>query len=76
MFVCLTYRTKFLVRVCPFIKRMNINELPVERFMNCSMNVRFVYSLTHIQTVIQGVFISEPTIYVYMYTHICVCVLN
>ncbi|MFS8030587.1 hypothetical protein Hanom_Chr17g01535741 [Helianthus anomalus] len=44
MFVCLTYRTKFLVRVCSFIERMNINELPTER-------VRFVYSPTCISII-------------------------
>ncbi|KAJ0443449.1 hypothetical protein HanIR_Chr16g0820891 [Helianthus annuus] len=44
MFVHLTNRTKFLVHVRSFIKRTNINELPAERFMNCSLNVRFVYS--------------------------------
>ncbi|MFS8014637.1 hypothetical protein Hanom_Chr15g01346851 [Helianthus anomalus] len=44
MFVCLTYRTKFLVHVCSFIKRTNINEVPAEWFTNFSLNVRFVYS--------------------------------
>ncbi|MFS7989956.1 hypothetical protein Hanom_Chr11g01053161 [Helianthus anomalus] len=44
MFVYLTNRTKFLVHVRSFIKRTNINELPAERFTNCSLNVRFVYS--------------------------------
>ncbi|MFS7904702.1 hypothetical protein Hanom_Chr01g00039181 [Helianthus anomalus] len=44
MFVHLTNRTEFLVHVCSFIKRTNINELPAERFTNCSLNVRFVYS--------------------------------
>ncbi|MFS7940067.1 hypothetical protein Hanom_Chr05g00459281 [Helianthus anomalus] len=44
MFVHLTNRTEFLVHVRSFIKRTNINELPAERFMNCSLNVRFVYS--------------------------------
>ncbi|MFS8022074.1 hypothetical protein Hanom_Chr16g01435231 [Helianthus anomalus] len=47
MFVHLTNRTKFLVHVRSFIKRTNINELPAERFTNCSLNVRFVYSPTH-----------------------------
>ncbi|MFS7936097.1 hypothetical protein Hanom_Chr05g00411451 [Helianthus anomalus] len=46
MFVHLTNRTKFLVHVRSFIKRTNINELPAERFTNCSLNVRFVYSIT------------------------------
>ncbi|MFS8004178.1 hypothetical protein Hanom_Chr13g01222641 [Helianthus anomalus] len=36
MFVHLTKRTKFLVRVCLFSKRTNTNELPAERFTNCS----------------------------------------
>ncbi|MFS7983600.1 hypothetical protein Hanom_Chr11g00976361 [Helianthus anomalus] len=45
MFICLTYRTKFLVHVCSFIKRMNINELPAEQFTNCSLNIRFVIAL-------------------------------
>ncbi|MFS7913504.1 hypothetical protein Hanom_Chr02g00142571 [Helianthus anomalus] len=40
MFVHLTNRTKFLVHVRSFIKRTNINELPAERFTNCSLNVR------------------------------------
>ncbi|KAJ0457610.1 hypothetical protein HanIR_Chr15g0775681 [Helianthus annuus] len=44
MFVHLTKRTKFLVRVCLFNKRTNTNELPAERFTNCSPNVWFVYS--------------------------------
>ncbi|MFS7913977.1 hypothetical protein Hanom_Chr02g00148041 [Helianthus anomalus] len=43
MFVRLTYRTKFLVRVCSLIKQTKINELPAKRFTNCSLNVRFVY---------------------------------
>ncbi|MFS7910578.1 hypothetical protein Hanom_Chr02g00107921 [Helianthus anomalus] len=42
-FICLTYQTKYLVRVCSFIKRTNLNELPAEQFMNCSLNDRFVY---------------------------------
>ncbi|MFS7905061.1 hypothetical protein Hanom_Chr01g00043331 [Helianthus anomalus] len=46
MFVHLTNRTKFLVHVRSFIKRTNINELPAERFTNCSLNVRFVYNPT------------------------------
>ncbi|MFS7960234.1 hypothetical protein Hanom_Chr08g00700841 [Helianthus anomalus] len=33
MFVCLTYRKKFLVHVCSFTKRTNINKLPNERFV-------------------------------------------
>ncbi|MFS7914624.1 hypothetical protein Hanom_Chr02g00155621 [Helianthus anomalus] len=44
IFVCLTYQTKYLVRVCSFIKRTNIYELPTKRFTNCSLNIRFVYS--------------------------------
>ncbi|KAJ0802896.1 hypothetical protein HanPI659440_Chr03g0134041 [Helianthus annuus] len=44
MFVHLTNRTKFLVHVRSFIKRTNINKLSAERFTNCSLNVRFVYS--------------------------------
>ncbi|MFS7967277.1 hypothetical protein Hanom_Chr09g00783901 [Helianthus anomalus] len=44
MFVHSTKRTKYLVRVCSFIKRMNTNELSVERFTNCSLNVQFVCS--------------------------------
>ncbi|MFS7966141.1 hypothetical protein Hanom_Chr09g00770381 [Helianthus anomalus] len=46
MFVHLTKRTKFLVRVRLFNKRTNTNELPAERFTNCSPNVWFVYSPT------------------------------
>ncbi|MFS7961662.1 hypothetical protein Hanom_Chr08g00717731 [Helianthus anomalus] len=44
MFVHLTKRTKFFVRVRSFIKRTNTNELPAERFMNCSLKVQFVCS--------------------------------
>ncbi|MFS7973502.1 hypothetical protein Hanom_Chr09g00857241 [Helianthus anomalus] len=44
MFVHLTNRTEFLVHVRLFIKRTNVNELSAERFTNCSLNVRFVYS--------------------------------
>ncbi|KAJ0798086.1 putative DYW domain-containing protein [Helianthus annuus] len=44
MFVHLTNRTNFFVHVRSFIKRTNINELPAERFTNCSLNVRFIYS--------------------------------
>ncbi|MFS7984428.1 hypothetical protein Hanom_Chr11g00986311 [Helianthus anomalus] len=46
MFVHLTKRTKFFVRVRSFIKRTNTNELPTERFMNCSLKVQFVCSPT------------------------------
>ncbi|KAJ0828832.1 hypothetical protein HanRHA438_Chr17g0841711 [Helianthus annuus] len=35
---------KFLVRVRLFNKRTNTNELPAERFTNCSPNVWFVCS--------------------------------
>ncbi|MFS7965692.1 hypothetical protein Hanom_Chr09g00765201 [Helianthus anomalus] len=44
IFVHLTKRTKFLVRVRLFSKRTNTNELPAERFTNCSPNVWFVCS--------------------------------
>ncbi|MFS7991079.1 hypothetical protein Hanom_Chr12g01066591 [Helianthus anomalus] len=44
MFIQLTNRTKFLVRIRSFIKQTDINELPADRFTNCSLNVRFVYS--------------------------------
>ncbi|KAF5764737.1 hypothetical protein HanXRQr2_Chr15g0695521 [Helianthus annuus] len=44
IFVFLTYQMKFRVRVCSFIKRMNINEFSAEWFTNCWLNVRFVYS--------------------------------
>ncbi|MFS7941131.1 hypothetical protein Hanom_Chr05g00472561 [Helianthus anomalus] len=44
MFVYLTKRTEFLVRVRLFNKRTNTNELPAERFTNCSSNVWFVCS--------------------------------
>ncbi|KAJ0522533.1 hypothetical protein HanIR_Chr10g0483641 [Helianthus annuus] len=47
MFVHLTYRSKFLVHVRSYIKRTNINELPIERFTNCSLNVRFIYSTSN-----------------------------
>ncbi|MFS7932893.1 hypothetical protein Hanom_Chr04g00373281 [Helianthus anomalus] len=39
IFVYLTNRTKFLVRVHSFIKRTNVNELPAERFTNGSRTV-------------------------------------
>ncbi|KAJ0775810.1 putative protein S-acyltransferase [Helianthus annuus] len=44
MFVHLTKRTKFLVRVRLFNKRTNTNEPPAERFTNCSPNFWFVCS--------------------------------
>ncbi|MFS7996016.1 hypothetical protein Hanom_Chr12g01124901 [Helianthus anomalus] len=44
MFVHLTNQKEFLVHVCSLIKRTNVNELPAERFTNCSLNVRFVYN--------------------------------
>ncbi|MFS7956417.1 hypothetical protein Hanom_Chr07g00654401 [Helianthus anomalus] len=44
MFVHLTKRTKFLVRVRLFNKRTNTNELSAERFTNCLLNVWFIYS--------------------------------
>ncbi|MFS7997837.1 hypothetical protein Hanom_Chr12g01146651 [Helianthus anomalus] len=44
MSVPLTKRTKFSVRVRSFFKRTNTNELPAERFMNCSLKVQFVCS--------------------------------
>ncbi|MFS7961310.1 hypothetical protein Hanom_Chr08g00713481 [Helianthus anomalus] len=47
MFVHLINRTEFLVHIRSFITRTNINELPAERFTNCSLNVRFVYSPNH-----------------------------
>ncbi|MFS7990705.1 hypothetical protein Hanom_Chr11g01062061 [Helianthus anomalus] len=42
MFVHLTKRTEFLVHVHLFNKRANTNELPAERFTNCSSYVWFV----------------------------------
>ncbi|MFS8005065.1 hypothetical protein Hanom_Chr13g01233091 [Helianthus anomalus] len=47
MFVHLTKRTKFLVRVRLFNKRTNTNELPAEQFTNCSPNVWFVCNPNH-----------------------------
>ncbi|MFS8008787.1 hypothetical protein Hanom_Chr14g01276991 [Helianthus anomalus] len=46
MSIHFTNQTKFLVLVRLFNKRMNVNKLPAEWFANCSLNVRFVYSLT------------------------------
>ncbi|MFS7927764.1 hypothetical protein Hanom_Chr04g00312971 [Helianthus anomalus] len=47
MFVHLTKQTKFLfVFVCLVNKQTNTNELPAERFTNCSANVWFVCSPT------------------------------
>ncbi|MFS8028149.1 hypothetical protein Hanom_Chr16g01507081 [Helianthus anomalus] len=51
MSVPLTKRTKFLVRARSFIKRTNTNELPAERFTNCSLNVQFVCSPIKIPSV-------------------------
>ncbi|MFS7985894.1 hypothetical protein Hanom_Chr11g01004051 [Helianthus anomalus] len=51
MFVHLSKRTKFFVRVRSFIKRTNTNELPTERFVNCSLKVRFVCSPRQIHLV-------------------------
>ncbi|KAJ0690857.1 putative protein kinase RLK-Pelle-LRR-I-1 family [Helianthus annuus] len=48
MFVHLTKQTKFLVRVRLFNKRTNTNEIPAERFTNCSPNVWFVWPYFHI----------------------------
>ncbi|KAJ0744865.1 putative alpha/Beta hydrolase [Helianthus annuus] len=42
MFVYLTKRTKFLVRVHLFNKPTDTNELPAEWFTNCSPNVWFI----------------------------------
>ncbi|MFS7916959.1 hypothetical protein Hanom_Chr03g00183441 [Helianthus anomalus] len=39
VFVHLTNRTSFLVHVHSFIKRTNVNKLPVEWFTICSQNV-------------------------------------
>ncbi|MFS7964832.1 hypothetical protein Hanom_Chr08g00755001 [Helianthus anomalus] len=44
IFVHLTKRTKFLVRVRLFNKQTNTNELPTERFTNYSPNVWFICS--------------------------------
>ncbi|KAJ0715318.1 hypothetical protein HanPI659440_Chr13g0499711 [Helianthus annuus] len=44
VFVHLTNRTKFLVHVRSLTKQTTVNELPAERFTNCSLNVRFIYS--------------------------------
>ncbi|MFS8004891.1 hypothetical protein Hanom_Chr13g01231041 [Helianthus anomalus] len=47
MFLHLTTRTEFLVRVRSFIKQTNTNKLPAERFTNCSLKVRLVCSSSH-----------------------------
>ncbi|MFS7908058.1 hypothetical protein Hanom_Chr01g00078731 [Helianthus anomalus] len=47
MLVHLTKPTKFLVCVRLFNKQTNTNELPAERFTNCSPNVCFVCSPIH-----------------------------
>ncbi|MFS7934732.1 hypothetical protein Hanom_Chr05g00395171 [Helianthus anomalus] len=44
MFVHLTNRTEFLVHVPSLIKRTHVNEFPVKRFTNCSLNILFIYS--------------------------------
>ncbi|KAJ0937588.1 hypothetical protein HanRHA438_Chr03g0143761 [Helianthus annuus] len=46
MFVHLTKRTKFLVRVRLFIKRTNRNRFPAAQFMKRALSVRFVSSPT------------------------------
>ncbi|MFS7908569.1 hypothetical protein Hanom_Chr01g00084721 [Helianthus anomalus] len=46
MLVHLANRMKFLVHVRSLIKQTKVNKLPAERFTNCSLNVRFVYSPT------------------------------
>ncbi|MFS7983964.1 hypothetical protein Hanom_Chr11g00980911 [Helianthus anomalus] len=46
MFSHLIKRTEFFVCVLSLIKLTNTNELPAERFTNCSLNVRFVCSPT------------------------------
>ncbi|MFS7907959.1 hypothetical protein Hanom_Chr01g00077581 [Helianthus anomalus] len=46
MFVHLTKRTQFLVRVRLFNKRTNTNEPPTKQFTNCLLNVWFICSPT------------------------------
>ncbi|MFS7901673.1 hypothetical protein Hanom_Chr01g00002401 [Helianthus anomalus] len=46
MFVHLTKRTKFLVRVRLSNKRTNTNELPAERFTNCTLFGSFAALVT------------------------------
>ncbi|MFS7913970.1 hypothetical protein Hanom_Chr02g00147961 [Helianthus anomalus] len=46
MFVHLTKRTRFFVGVRLSNKRTNTNELPAERFTNCSPSLWFVCSPT------------------------------
>ncbi|MFS7907198.1 hypothetical protein Hanom_Chr01g00068491 [Helianthus anomalus] len=48
MVVHSTKRTKFLVRVRLSNNQTNTNELPTERFMNCSLNVWFICSPKHV----------------------------
>ncbi|MFS7977578.1 hypothetical protein Hanom_Chr10g00905621 [Helianthus anomalus] len=45
VFIHLANRTEFFIHVRSLTTRTNVNELPAERFTNCSLNVRFVYSL-------------------------------
>ncbi|MFS7950448.1 hypothetical protein Hanom_Chr07g00583311 [Helianthus anomalus] len=59
MFVHLTKRMKFLVCVRLFNKRTNTNELPAERFTNCSPNVWFVYSPTVSSYIFWFLFLNE-----------------
>ncbi|MFS7935033.1 hypothetical protein Hanom_Chr05g00398671 [Helianthus anomalus] len=44
MFVHLANRTKHLICVHSLTKQTNMNKLPTKRFMNCSLNVRLIYS--------------------------------
>ncbi|MFS7917557.1 hypothetical protein Hanom_Chr03g00190441 [Helianthus anomalus] len=44
-FVKVTERN-FLFVFVRLANRTNINELPIERFTNCSLNVQFVYNPT------------------------------
>ncbi|MFS7921450.1 hypothetical protein Hanom_Chr03g00236891 [Helianthus anomalus] len=44
VFIHLTNPTEFLVHVRSLTKETNVNELLAERFTNCLLNVRLVYS--------------------------------
>ncbi|MFS7994866.1 hypothetical protein Hanom_Chr12g01111131 [Helianthus anomalus] len=61
MFVHLTKRTEFLVCVRLFNKQTNTNKLPAEQFTNCSPNVWFVCSPSHLRSFLYVWNINEET---------------
>ncbi|MFS7994812.1 hypothetical protein Hanom_Chr12g01110491 [Helianthus anomalus] len=62
MFVHLTKRTKFLVRVRSFNKRTNTNKLPAEWFTNCSLTVWFICSPNNAQWLLCLTIVSDKCV--------------